>query len=78
MILGNPQSPKIGLLQGPPGTGKSSTVVGIVEKVLQVIQVHHLPDTKSSLLTKHSPETYHQPLLMYIYHNMTIVEFCMK
>uniref|UniRef100_K1RT27 Putative helicase senataxin n=1 Tax=Magallana gigas TaxID=29159 RepID=K1RT27_MAGGI len=37
MILGNPQSPKIGLLQGPPGTGKSSTVVGIVEKVLQFL-----------------------------------------
>ncbi|XP_061174853.1 probable helicase senataxin [Saccostrea echinata] len=40
MILQDSQVPKIGLLQGPPGTGKSLTVVGIVEKFLQLCGSH--------------------------------------
>ncbi|XP_062596972.1 uncharacterized protein LOC134258438 [Saccostrea cucullata] len=40
MILENSQAPKICLLQGPPGTGKSFTVVGIVEKILQLCGSH--------------------------------------
>ena len=39
MVSRPSHKPKICLLQGPPGTGKSHTILGIINQILEVIQM---------------------------------------